>query len=67
MFIFGAITSDPNYIIYKPQDSPEFIELDNFIQKVEVDDLQEMKDQLRKSFKSMMKAGAAKTADIMIP
>jgi hypothetical protein len=34
---------------------------------MEVDGLQEMKDQLRKSFKSMMKAGAAKTADIMIP
>lgn len=37
--MFGAIISDLNYMIYKPKDSEEWKELDDFIENVEVDDL----------------------------
>ena len=67
IFVYGAITSDLESIFYRPPESAERKELDEFIQKIEVDDIDALKRQLTKSFKGMMKAGAAKTADIMIP
>jgi hypothetical protein len=65
--VYGAITSDLDAIFYRPPESAERKELDEFIIKIEVDDKDALKRQLTKSFKGMMKAGAAKTADIMIP
>ena len=65
--MFGAVTSDQDYLMYKPMDSPEWIELKKFIKVVKCDDKPGLELLLRKSMKGMMKAGAAKTADIMIP
>lgn len=67
VFIFGAIISDPDYLMYKAEDSKEFQEYDSFVKDIEVKNLKELQTQLVKSYKGMMKAGAAKTADIMIP
>jgi len=53
--------------MYKPTDCAEWKEINDFIQVVPSENLKELEDHLRKSFKGMMKAGAAKTADIMIP
>ena len=53
--------------MYKPSDSPELKEMANFIIPIKTDNLDQMKQQLTKSFTGMMKAGAQKTADIMIP
>jgi len=53
--------------MYKPRDSPEWKEIDSFIKCIETENIQQLEIDLRKSFKGMIKAGAAKTADIMIP
>ena len=39
----------------------------SFIQNIEVEDLQTLEKDMVKSYEGMMKAGAAKTADILIP
>lgn len=66
VFVFGAIIADLDYVMFKPEDSADFQELHAFIQDIAVDDLQALELALVKSYKGMMKAGAAKTADIMI-
>ena len=53
--------------MYKPEDSAEFKELHSFVQDIPVEDGKALEKLLVKSYKGMMKAGAAKTADIMIP
>lgn len=66
-FIFGAITSNHDYIMYKPMDSPEMKEFNDFIINVKTHDLDQLKVQLNKTLDGMFKAGATKTADILIP
>ena len=67
-FLFGAITSDSDYIMYKSENDPEFKYVYNeLIIRMKTEDRELLNNQLSKSFKSMMKAGAWKTADIMIP
>ena len=58
VFIFGAITSDEEYLMYKPENSVENKEIYNFIIPVKTDNLELLKQQLTKSFTGMMKAGA---------
>ena len=36
--MFGAITSDPDYLMYKPLDSPEQTQVNSFVQRVKTDD-----------------------------
>ena len=67
VFTFGAVTCDKEYLMYKPEDSPEWQEIEGFIKCIETENVQQLEVDLRKSFKGMIKAGAAKTADIMIP
>ena len=67
VFLFSSIISDIDQMIYKSADCKEWEELDEFIQNMEVDDKEDLEDKLRKSFKTMIKTGAAKIADIKIP
>ena len=54
--------------MYKSENDPEFKYVyDELIIRIKTDDREALNNQLSKSFKSMMKAGAWKTADIMIP
>lgn len=66
-FIFGAIVSDPDQITYKPPDSPEMKEFNDFIQVVKTDNLDELKTGLEAMLNTMFKTGAQKTADMLIP
>ena len=50
--------------MFNPKETEE---LDAFVQNIEVQDLPTLQKEMVKSYKSMMKAGAAKTADILIP
>jgi len=50
--------------MFNPKETEE---LDAFIQNIEVEDLQTLEKDMVKSYEGMMKAGAAKTADILIP
>ena len=54
--------------MYKSDNDLEFKYVyDELIIRIKTDDRKALNNQLSKSFKSMMKAGAWKTADIMIP
>jgi len=54
--------------MYKSENDPEFKYVYNeLIVRMKTEDRDLLNNQLSKSFKSMMKAGAWKTADIMIP
>jgi len=54
--------------MYKSENDPEFKYVYNeLIVRIKTEDRDLLNNQLSKSFKSMMKAGAWKTADIMIP
>lgn len=53
--------------MYRPLDDPDFEKVQNFIVKVDPRNKKELFGHLSKSFKGMMKAGAYKTADVMIP
>ena len=67
IFVYGSVISDPKDIIYKPDQSEDVLEMDKFIEKIRVDNPKQLEAQLRKSFKGMMKAGAQKTSDTLIP
>ena len=66
-FIFGAITADEENLAYMPEDCEERRKFEDIIEMVPSEDSEDLRNRLRKFTKSMIKAGAAKTADIMIP
>jgi hypothetical protein len=66
-FMFSAITADPDDIVYKPQDHPDRIHYEQFVETMEPHDPVDLGNQLRKFLKGMVKTGAAKFADIMMP
>ena len=66
-FIFGAITADEENLAYMPEDCEERRNFEEVLTRVSADDSDDLRNRLRKFTKSMIKAGAAKTADIMIP
>ena len=54
--------------MYKSENDPEFkFVYEELIVRMKTDDRETLNNQLSKSFKYLMKAGAWKTADIMIP
>lgn len=66
-FIFGAITADEDNLAYMPEDCKERRDFEQLLVRVPSEDSEDLRNRLRKFTKSMIKAGAAKTADIMIP
>lgn len=65
--MFGAITADPDDITYYPEDHPDRAGFDELVEVMEPTDPADLAVQLRKFLKGMVKTGAAKFADIMLP
>ena len=66
-FIFGAITADEQNLAYMPEDCEERKKFEELLVRMPPDDPEDLRNRIRKFTKSMIKTGAAKTADIMIP
>jgi hypothetical protein len=47
--MFGALTSDEAYLMYKPEDSEEHKAVNQFIERVSVEDRDKLFKQLNKS------------------
>ena len=65
--MFSAITADPDDIVFKPEDHPDCIMYKQLVDTMEPHDPVDLGNQLRKFLKGMVKTGAAKFADIMMP